>query len=89
MTKNPTWGYAKDGAAHIFDLDDGEKLPKGWADTPAAYADSGESQPADKAFDGGVKAAQDGKDRSVPPAYRGKPEGERWAAGFDSVKSGG
>lgn len=33
----------------------------------------------------GVKAKADGKPRSVPPAYRGKPEEARWLAGYDGV----
>jgi hypothetical protein len=32
----------------------------------------------------GAKAQGDGKDRSVPPAYRGKPEEAAWLAGFDA-----
>lgn len=32
----------------------------------------------------GAKAREDGKDRSVPPAYRGKPEEAAWLAGFDA-----
>lgn len=31
------WGYRADGAAEIFDLKDGEALPSGWKDTPAAF----------------------------------------------------
>lgn len=33
----PTWGYASGGDAKIFDLEPGEALPDGWADTPAAW----------------------------------------------------
>ena len=40
---------------------------------------SGGSSP----YDRGYKAGQDTKDRSVPPFYRGKPEGEAWLAGYD------
>lgn len=35
----PTWGYASSGDARIFDLEPGEALPDGWADTPAAWLD--------------------------------------------------
>jgi hypothetical protein len=47
--------------------------------------DEASADPAkpDKAFAGGVKAHAAGKDRSVPPAYRGKPEEGRWLAGYD------
>jgi hypothetical protein len=31
----------------------------------------------------GAKAKSDGKGRSVPPAYRGKPEEAAWLAGYD------
>jgi len=31
----PTWGY-RGTNAKIFDLKPGEKLPKGWSDTPSA-----------------------------------------------------
>lgn len=44
-----------------------------------------EASAADTPFTRGAKAATEGKKRNVPPAYRGKPEGEAWAAGFDSV----
>lgn len=33
------WGYRADGAARIFDLEDGESLPDGWSDTPEVIAD--------------------------------------------------
>jgi hypothetical protein len=33
----------------------------------------------------GAKAKADGKGRTVPPAYRGKPEEARWLAGWDGV----
>jgi hypothetical protein len=33
----PTFGYHKTKAPQIFDLKEGESLPKGWADTPAAF----------------------------------------------------
>lgn len=32
----------------------------------------------------GAKAKADGKDRNVPPAYRGKPEEAAWLAGYDA-----
>lgn len=34
----PTWGYHPTEEPRIFDLKPGEKLPEGWADTPAAFA---------------------------------------------------
>jgi hypothetical protein len=37
----------------------------------------------------GRKAAEDGKPRSVPPAYRGKPEAAAWAYGYDQAVSAG
>lgn len=37
----PTWGYHKTKDPQIFDLKEGESLPKGWADTPVAH----ESEP--------------------------------------------
>lgn len=39
----------------------------------------------DLVFDRGAKAKADGKKRSVPPAYRGKPEEARWLAGYDEA----
>ncbi|GGE36355.1 hypothetical protein GCM10007276_12280 [Agaricicola taiwanensis] len=33
----PTYGYAKDGTAKLFHLKEGEKLPAGYADSPAHY----------------------------------------------------
>jgi hypothetical protein len=32
----PTYGYAKDKDPQIFQLANGEKLPEGWFDSPAA-----------------------------------------------------
>lgn len=37
LNTSPTWGYHKTKSPKIFDLKDGESLPKGWADTPAAF----------------------------------------------------
>lgn len=31
----------------------------------------------------GIRARKEGKARSVPPAYRGKPEEARWLQGYD------
>lgn len=39
----------------------------------------------DPVFDRGRAANADGKGRSVPPAYRGKPEEARWLAGYDAT----
>lgn len=39
----------------------------------------------DTPFDRGATAAIEKKERSVPAAYRGKPEGVQWLGGFDSV----
>jgi uncharacterized protein YhaN len=36
--KTPTWGYHAVEPARIFHLAPSEKLPEGWADTPAAFA---------------------------------------------------
>lgn len=33
------WGYRANGAAKIFDLEDGETLPEGWSDTPDVIED--------------------------------------------------
>lgn len=49
--KTPTWGYSKNDAK-IFELADGEKLPKGYYDSPAAVPGA----EADKAD---AKAQQD------------------------------
>lgn len=60
---------------------------------PKAKADKPEKAeigaPEDKAFNGGAKAKADGKERNVPPAYRGKPEEARWLAGYDGPSEGG
>ena len=50
-----------------------------------AEHEAGTGPANDKARDGGRKARIDGKPRSVPPAYRGKPEGEAWLAGYDEA----
>lgn len=42
--KIPTWGY-KGGEAKIFDLEPGEKLPAGWADSPTAVVELPPEQP--------------------------------------------
>jgi len=36
----PPWGYSKSGEAKLFDLKPGEKLPKGWLDTPQEKPES-------------------------------------------------
>lgn len=35
----PTWGYHPDAPPRIFMLKAGEKLPSGWHDTPAKFAE--------------------------------------------------
>jgi len=35
----PTWGYKPNGAAKIFDIEDGASLPAGWLDSPACIED--------------------------------------------------
>jgi hypothetical protein len=40
----PTWGYGKKGA-QIFDLKEGESLPKGYYDSPVAMEEA-ETNPA-------------------------------------------
>ena len=42
----PTWGYAKDGTAKLYELEDGETLPIGWADTPAYWTAEAVEAPA-------------------------------------------
>lgn len=41
----------------------------------------------DTPYERGAKAALAGKKRTIPPAYRSKPEGEQWAAGYDEAAS--
>lgn len=50
-----------------------------WFEVKSGEAPSGVVTPYDRGF----KAGQDGKDRSVPPSYRGKPEADAWLAGYD------
>jgi hypothetical protein len=45
--KIPTWGYHPNKPAQIFELAEGEKLPKGWADTPTAFDKPEEPPPGD------------------------------------------
>ena len=59
MTTIPTWGY-KAGDARIFDLKEGESLPDGWADSPAAV--------------GAVKAAPAETAPEVPAEPEPEPE---------------
>lgn len=33
------WGYRANGAAKIFDLEDGDSLPDGWFDSPTCIED--------------------------------------------------
>jgi hypothetical protein len=47
--------------------------------------EKGESEP-NKAYGRGVEAAASGKDRTVPPAYHGKPDAHHWRAGFDDKR---
>ncbi len=77
----PTYGYHKDGSAQVFELEKGETLPKGWHDTPQDIAEPSEE---DKIFAKGATAKAEGKERSIPTAYRGKPEADCWLSGYDS-----
>jgi hypothetical protein len=38
---------------------------------------------ANSPYDKGYKAGSEGKEKSVPVAYRSKPEGDVWSAGWD------
>lgn len=49
--------------------------------TPASVPPSGNDPVAER----GAAAKAAGKARAVPPAYRGKPEGARWLAGYDGA----
>ena len=54
---NPTWGYSASGNAKIFDLEDGESLPSGGADSPGAWKQAEKAEKlAEKAVqnDGGL-----------------------------------
>jgi len=83
----PTWGYHPKEPARIFHLSEGESLPEGWADTPAAFVkDATSDDRSDAVRLKGADAATAGKPRNVPPAYRGKPEGALWLEGYDSVQ---
>lgn len=37
MQKIPTWLYAANGEAHLFELEPGEAWPDGWLDSPGAW----------------------------------------------------
>lgn len=54
----PTYGYHRTKEPQIFDLAEGESLPRGWADTPAAFE---KPEPAEQPA-GPLKAAEDVKD---------------------------
>ena len=45
-------------------------------------AGKGDREPS-RAYGRGADAAASGKERSIPVAYRGKPDGAQWLAGFD------
>lgn len=92
----PTWGYPASGEAKIFNLVEGDDLPEGWADSPAAYHDT-DNKPANAGTEidearaaalrqKGADAATENKPRKAPPAYSGKPEGALWLEGYDGVK---
>lgn len=51
-------------------------------------ADEADEAGLDRAKAKGAKAKADGKQRRVPPAYAGKPEGDAWLAGYDSERAG-
>ena len=40
MHVTPTWGYAENGDARIFELEPGERLPDGWLDAPGKWAET-------------------------------------------------
>lgn len=66
---NPFFKVGKGKADKVDDADEGD--------------DDNEATGEDKAFAGGAKAKAAGKARNVPPSYRGKPQEERWLAGYD------
>lgn len=39
MQKIPTWLYAADGEARLFELEPGEAWPDGWLDSPGAWSE--------------------------------------------------
>lgn len=41
----PTWGYHKTKDAKIFDLNEGESLPRGWSDAPVAKPEEEDEPP--------------------------------------------
>lgn len=41
----PTWGYHETEEPRVFDLKQGEDLPDGWEDTPAAFEKDDSSEP--------------------------------------------
>lgn len=68
-----------------FGRDDWTKVPDEVAERAESHSHLEMRGGGLTAFGRGAKAKADGKARSVPPAYRGKPEGERWLAGYDGV----
>ena len=44
----PTWGYAADGKAQLFQLASGEALPQGWADHPNKWKTPAVNQAVDE-----------------------------------------
>lgn len=55
----------------------------------AKAEETGEGNAPDKATAGGAKAKADGKPRKAPVAYHGKPEADRWLAGYDGADTAG
>ena len=53
----PTWGYHKTKEPQIFDLKDGESLPRGWSDAPVAKPEEAEETEEKR-----VEDEADGKD---------------------------
>lgn len=50
-----------------------------------AEHEAGSGPSNERAREAGAKAKADGKDRSVPVAYRSEPEGAAWIAGYDGT----
>lgn len=71
------------GHPHFKASDKGAKK----AEQDAAEASAPVAEPPkvdDRAYNKGAEAAAAGKLRTIPPAYRGKAEEDRWLAGYDA-----
>lgn len=94
MGKIPTWLYAANGEARLFELEPGEAWPDGWLDSPGAWSveNDGPGDPADAEMTDGTEGGNaEGGDPVIADAAEAQPgdpapSDEAGVAGAEAVE---